>query len=311
MRVALAKAVNWDEINQKLYYGTRRPSTASRRHRPRWRDRHLRRRLHVRRGGRQGPAGEGWRSPGPSLTWGLANETGVAKAECNQLQANLGVECEVKIFQAFGAMLDAFHERSADDEGLILGLGWGADNPTLQNMVTARSGRTPGNYIGYSNPEFDKLIAEGNQAQDEATADHQVAGGREGPLQGLPASRHPVAQQRRGRTRPTSRTCQVNPGGFINIDHDHGELSDHAETAVRLPAYAVSQIRGDVPTGRPPDLFPGHRESGVHMGRYVIRRLLQMIPVFFGVTFIMYFLMFALGDPLKNLARASRRTPPT
>lgn len=45
------------------------------------------------------------------------------------------------------------------------------------------------------------------------------------------------------------------------------------------------------------------------MGRYVIRRLLQMIPVFFGVTFVMYFLMFALGDPLRNLGAGKQKNP--
>ena len=45
------------------------------------------------------------------------------------------------------------------------------------------------------------------------------------------------------------------------------------------------------------------------MGRYVIRRLLQMIPVFFGVTFIMYFLMFPLGDPIANLAAGKQKNP--
>jgi ABC-type dipeptide/oligopeptide/nickel transport system permease component len=39
------------------------------------------------------------------------------------------------------------------------------------------------------------------------------------------------------------------------------------------------------------------------MGRYVIRRLLQIIPVFFGATFLIYALVFALpGDPIAALA---------
>ena len=39
------------------------------------------------------------------------------------------------------------------------------------------------------------------------------------------------------------------------------------------------------------------------MGRYVIRRLLQMIPVFFGATFLIYALVFAMpGDPIRALA---------
>lgn len=45
------------------------------------------------------------------------------------------------------------------------------------------------------------------------------------------------------------------------------------------------------------------------MGRYVIRRLLQMIPVFFGVTFVMYFMMFALGDPLENISAGKQKNP--
>jgi oligopeptide transport system permease protein len=44
------------------------------------------------------------------------------------------------------------------------------------------------------------------------------------------------------------------------------------------------------------------------MLRYVLRRLLQAIPVFFGTTFIIYFLVFAVpGDPI--LALFGQRTP--
>ncbi|RJL30335.1 ABC transporter permease [Bailinhaonella thermotolerans] len=39
------------------------------------------------------------------------------------------------------------------------------------------------------------------------------------------------------------------------------------------------------------------------MGRYVVVRLLQMIPVFFGTTFLIYAMVFALpGDPILALA---------
>ncbi|MDT0321854.1 ABC transporter permease [Streptomyces millisiae] len=38
------------------------------------------------------------------------------------------------------------------------------------------------------------------------------------------------------------------------------------------------------------------------MGRYVVRRLLQMIPVFIGSTFIIFMMMYALpGDPVRAL----------
>ena len=44
------------------------------------------------------------------------------------------------------------------------------------------------------------------------------------------------------------------------------------------------------------------------MGKYVIRRLLQMIPVIIGVTFIIYTAVFALGDP--TVGRCGERACP-
>src|SRR3989337_1909319 len=39
------------------------------------------------------------------------------------------------------------------------------------------------------------------------------------------------------------------------------------------------------------------------MGRYFIRRILQVIPVFFGATFLIFAMVFALpGDPIRALA---------
>jgi len=39
------------------------------------------------------------------------------------------------------------------------------------------------------------------------------------------------------------------------------------------------------------------------MGRYIIRRLLQMIPVFIGTTFIIFYMVYALpGDPIRALS---------
>jgi peptide/nickel transport system permease protein/oligopeptide transport system permease protein len=46
------------------------------------------------------------------------------------------------------------------------------------------------------------------------------------------------------------------------------------------------------------------------VGRYAVRRLLQMIPVFFGTTFLIYALMFALpGDPVSNLTVGKQTNP--
>ena len=44
------------------------------------------------------------------------------------------------------------------------------------------------------------------------------------------------------------------------------------------------------------------------MGKYVIRRLLQMIPVIIGVTFIIYAAVFSLGDP--TVGRCGERACP-
>ncbi len=46
------------------------------------------------------------------------------------------------------------------------------------------------------------------------------------------------------------------------------------------------------------------------MGRYALRRLLQMIPVFFGTTFLLYALMFALpGNPVGALTSGKPKNP--
>ena len=46
------------------------------------------------------------------------------------------------------------------------------------------------------------------------------------------------------------------------------------------------------------------------MGRYVVRRMLQVIPVVIGVTFIIFCLVFALpGDPIQALAGDKRADP--
>ncbi|POX40504.1 ABC transporter permease [Streptomyces sp. Ru73] len=43
------------------------------------------------------------------------------------------------------------------------------------------------------------------------------------------------------------------------------------------------------------------------MGRYVVRRLLQMVPVFVGTTFLIFVMVYALGDPVA--AMFGDRTP--
>lgn len=46
------------------------------------------------------------------------------------------------------------------------------------------------------------------------------------------------------------------------------------------------------------------------MLRYVARRLLQMVPVFFGATLLIYAMVFALpGDPIAALGASARSAP--
>lgn len=46
------------------------------------------------------------------------------------------------------------------------------------------------------------------------------------------------------------------------------------------------------------------------MGRYLIRRVLQFIPVFFGATFLIYALVFAMpGDPIRALGGERAMAP--
>jgi oligopeptide transport system permease protein len=45
------------------------------------------------------------------------------------------------------------------------------------------------------------------------------------------------------------------------------------------------------------------------MGRYVIRRLLQMIPVFIGTTFLIFYMVYSLGDPIAALFQGKAVDP--
>lgn len=46
------------------------------------------------------------------------------------------------------------------------------------------------------------------------------------------------------------------------------------------------------------------------MGRYLIRRLLELVPVFFGATLLMFVMVFALpGDPIRALAGEKPLSP--
>lgn len=220
VRVALAKAVDWAEISTKLYYGTRTAATGFA---P----------PTVTGGGRDvcgddctyDPAAakklldDAGGLPGNKVQLGgLSNSTNeMLKAECNMIQKNLGVACEVKVFEGFGPMLDAFQKLGPDDRGFIIGLGWGADNPTLANMIAPIFATGAGtNYTKYSNPEFDRLIAEGNQAADEATAVAKWQAAEDVVYKDFAGHAIQWRNNAGGYSTNVS-NVQINPGGFVNI----------------------------------------------------------------------------------------------
>jgi peptide/nickel transport system substrate-binding protein/oligopeptide transport system substrate-binding protein len=89
-------------------------------------------------------------------------------AACNQIRANLGVECVGNPQPKFADMLGK--AKAKQPLGLFR-LGWIADYPVLENYLGplyATNGSS--NYYGYSNPEFDRLLVAGDRAATPAEA---------------------------------------------------------------------------------------------------------------------------------------------
>jgi oligopeptide transport system substrate-binding protein len=83
-------------------------------------------------------------------------------AACNQIHANLGVECVGNPVPKFADLLRK--ARAKEPLGLFR-MGWIADYPVLENYLGPLYSTTgSSNYYGYSNPEFDKLIVAGDRA---------------------------------------------------------------------------------------------------------------------------------------------------
>lgn len=83
-------------------------------------------------------------------------------AVCNQLKANLGVDCVGVGEPKFADLLNKVEKK--ENVGLIR-LGWIMDYPLMENYLGPLYG-TGGssNYYGYSNPEFDNLLKQGSAA---------------------------------------------------------------------------------------------------------------------------------------------------
>ncbi|MFI6482309.1 ABC transporter substrate-binding protein [Nonomuraea sp. NPDC050663] len=94
------------------------------------------------------------------------------EATANNLRQNLGVEVEAKPFEKFASILESLQNK--EYSGLFR-MAWSYDYPSPENYLRPIFGKIAiangSNYGGYDNPEFDKLVDQGDQA---ATADESV-----------------------------------------------------------------------------------------------------------------------------------------
>ncbi len=89
-------------------------------------------------------------------------------ATCNQIKANLGVECVGNPQPKFSDMLIKAEKK--EPMGAFR-MGWIADYPVLENYLgPLYSTHGSSNYYGYSNPTFDHLLAEGDAAPSPEAA---------------------------------------------------------------------------------------------------------------------------------------------
>ena len=93
----------------------------------------------------------------------------------DQLRENLGIEYELQVNLDFPEYLA--REEADQFEGMYR-LGWGPDYPVMETYLKPLYGTDSGsNGTGYSNPEFDELISQGDNAAslDEAITFYQQA----------------------------------------------------------------------------------------------------------------------------------------
>jgi oligopeptide transport system substrate-binding protein len=96
-------------------------------------------------------------------------------ATCNQIRANLGVDCVGNPQPKFAELLTKVEKK--EPVGLFR-MGWIFDYPAMENYLgPLYSTHGSSNYYGYSNAQFDRLIADGDRSAtpSEATRLYQQA----------------------------------------------------------------------------------------------------------------------------------------
>jgi len=96
-------------------------------------------------------------------------------AACNQLRRNLGVDCVGNPQPKFAELLTLVEKKQPVG---MFRMGWIFDYPAMENYLgPLYTTNGSSNYYGYSNREFDRLVAEGDRAAtpEEATKLYQQA----------------------------------------------------------------------------------------------------------------------------------------
>ena len=89
-------------------------------------------------------------------------------ATCNQIKKNLGVECVGNPQPKFAELLTKLKKKQPVG---AFRMGWIFDYPVMENYLGPLYSTTgSSNYSGYSNPQFDALLAEGDKAATPADA---------------------------------------------------------------------------------------------------------------------------------------------
>ncbi|GAT70065.1 phytase [Planomonospora sphaerica] len=100
------------------------------------------------------------------------------EAVANNLRSNLGIEVTVRPFEKLQQILD---ELDTKKYGGMYRMGWSIDYPSAENYLTPMfatgSIKTGSNFSGYSNTQFDELVAKGDTAtsQEESLKYYQKA----------------------------------------------------------------------------------------------------------------------------------------
>ncbi|GAB3974162.1 peptide ABC transporter substrate-binding protein [Streptomyces sparsus] len=90
------------------------------------------------------------------------------EATCDQIRKNLDIECVGTPVPKFAELLTQVEKKQFPG---MFRMGWIMDYPSMENYLgPLYSTGGSSNYYGYSNKEFDKLVAEGRQADSEEEA---------------------------------------------------------------------------------------------------------------------------------------------